>query len=103
MSDNNSAQPVYAAPPVYVAPPASARTNTLAIISLITSIVGIGIVGIITGHIGLSQIKKTHEQGRGMAIAGLVIGYVEVAGVLIFGLIFLITAIIVGTTTPTTY
>ena len=40
---------------------------------------GIGfIAGIICGHISLSQIKKTGEQGRGMAIAGLIIGYVGI-------------------------
>jgi hypothetical protein len=32
-------------------------------------------VGIITGHIGMNQIKKTGESGRGLAIAGLIIGY----------------------------
>jgi peptidyl-prolyl cis-trans isomerase B (cyclophilin B) len=32
--------------------------------------------GIIFGHISLSQIKRTGEQGRGLAIAGLVLSYV---------------------------
>ena len=57
----------------------------LAIISLIASIVGIvilwgigSIAGVICGHISLSQIKKTGEQGRGMAIAGLIVGYVGI-------------------------
>jgi hypothetical protein len=38
----------------------------------------IALVAIITGHIALSQIKKTGEQGRGLALAGLIIGYAEV-------------------------
>ena len=97
MSDANVAQPAY------VAPPAGARTNTLAIVSLVTSIIGLGIVGIITGHISLSQIKKTHEQGHGMALAGLIIGYISVAALLIFGVIFLITAVVVGSSGYTTY
>ena len=50
------------------------KTNGLAIASLITSFF-ISIVGIILGHIALSQIKRTGENGRGLAIAGLVIGY----------------------------
>ena len=59
-----------------------AKTNVLAIVSLVTSILGlglygVGLVGIVTGHIGLSQIKKRGEQGRGLAIAGLVIGYLS--------------------------
>jgi peptidyl-prolyl cis-trans isomerase B (cyclophilin B) len=32
-------------------------------------------LGVIFGHISLSQIKKSGEEGRGLAIAGLVIGY----------------------------
>jgi hypothetical protein len=76
------AAPAYGQPaPAYGQPPA-AKTNTLAIISLIASIAGIvilwgigSIAGVICGHISLSQIKKTGEQGRGMAIAGLIVGY----------------------------
>src|SRR5688572_16862810 len=34
------------------------------------------IIAIITGHIGLSQIARTNEDGKGMAIAGLIMGYV---------------------------
>jgi peptidyl-prolyl cis-trans isomerase B (cyclophilin B) len=52
-----------------------AKTNVLAIVSLVTSIIGLSIVGIITGHIGMNQIKKTGESGRGLATAGLIIGY----------------------------
>ncbi|MGV8875189.1 MAG: DUF4190 domain-containing protein, partial [Rhodococcus sp. (in: high G+C Gram-positive bacteria)] len=33
-------------------------------------------LGIIFGHISLSQIKRTGEQGRGLALAGLIIGYI---------------------------
>ena len=51
--------------------------------SLVASLVGFGIVGIITGHISLGQIKRTGEQGRGLALAGLIIGYVAVASGLV--------------------
>lgn len=33
-------------------------------------------LGIVFGHISLSQLKRSGEQGRGIAIAGLIIGYV---------------------------
>jgi peptidyl-prolyl cis-trans isomerase B (cyclophilin B) len=36
-------------------------------------------LGIIFGHISLSQIRRTGEQGRGLAIAGLVLGYLLTA------------------------
>jgi peptidyl-prolyl cis-trans isomerase B (cyclophilin B) len=32
-------------------------------------------LGIVFGHLSLSQIRRTGEQGRGLAVAGLVIGY----------------------------
>jgi uncharacterized protein YacL len=65
---DNASTPSYGAP-------STQRTNVLAIVSLVSSFF-ISIVGIITGHIALSQIKKTGEQGRGLAIAGLIIGYI---------------------------
>lgn len=55
--------------------PASNKTNTLAIVSLILAFF-VSIGGIIVGHIALGQIKRTGEGGRGLALAGLVIGYV---------------------------
>lgn len=74
-----------------------ARTNTLAIVSLIASIVGVfvlpvigQIVGIVTGHMSLSQIKARAEKGRGLAIAGLIVGYVT----LVLGVLLLIFFII---------
>ncbi len=63
-----SATPDYAVAPTYHAPAAS-HTNALAIVSLIGSIsaylilplVG-SIVGVITGHISLSQIKRERRK-----------------------------------------
>lgn len=56
----------------YQQPP---RTNGLAIASLVCAFL-LAPLGIAFGHISLTQIKRTGEQGRGLAIAGLVIGYV---------------------------
>jgi peptidyl-prolyl cis-trans isomerase B (cyclophilin B) len=64
-------------PTGYYAPPAEAKTNSLAIASLVCAFV-FSPLGIIFGHIALSQIKRTGEGGRGLAIAGLVISYVAV-------------------------
>ena len=33
-------------------------------------------LGIVFGHIALAQLRRTDEAGKGLAIAGLVIGYV---------------------------
>lgn len=64
-------------------PTRSNKTNGLAIAALVSSFF-ISIVGIILGHIALNQIKRTGEGGRGLAIAGLVIGYLGLlAGIIV--------------------
>ena len=47
------------------------------------------IVGIILGIIALNQIKQTGQQGRGLAIAGIVVGgaWVALFLILILGLV----------------
>lgn len=52
--------------------------NPLAIAALVCSLI-LAPLGIIFGHISLSQIKRTGQDGRGLAIAGLAIGYVGTA------------------------
>ena len=89
-------QPAYSAPNTgygygggYTAP---ARTNVLAIISLVASLVGFvlilpvvgSIAGVIMGHISLKQIKDRGERGRGMALAGVIIGYITLLFVILF-------------------
>ena len=63
------------------------RTNPLAIAALVSSFM-LAPLGIIFGHISLSQIKRNNEDGRGLAIAGLVIGYIGtllgIVGIAIF-------------------
>lgn len=55
--------------------PQPAQTNSMAIASLVCSFL-FAPLGIVFGHISLSQIKRNGEEGRGLAIAGLVISYV---------------------------
>lgn len=73
-----------------VVPTQRATTNGLAIASLVLGIVWIywigSILAVIFGHIALRQIDDTGrtQQGRGMAIAGLVLGYVGVGFLALF-------------------
>ena len=66
-------------------PPAPPATNTLAIISLscgIGQLIGgifATIPAIICGHIARGQIRRTGENGAGMALAGVILGYVGLA------------------------
>jgi Domain of unknown function (DUF4190)/Domain of unknown function (DUF1707) len=74
------------APQVYSGLPAvRSSTNGLAIASLVCGIgqIFIWVVGpmaaIILGHIARRQIRRTGEDGDGMALAGLILGYVGLA------------------------
>jgi hypothetical protein len=65
----------------YYQPVMIQRTNGFAIGALVCGIVPFfgGIPAIILGHVARGQIRRTGERGDGMAIAGLVLGYLWVA------------------------
>ena len=70
----------YGYPPV-----AGPHTNTLAIVSLVAGIAGLSfapfvaaIGAIVTGHMARRQLQETGETGQGLAIAGLVLGYIGI-------------------------
>lgn len=96
--------PGYAPPPAYGYPPAQ-KTNVLSIISMIAAILGIigilpfigSVAGAIMGHISLGQIKRTGESGRGMALAGVIVGWIGAGLALIFGIVLIIAFIAIGT------
>jgi hypothetical protein len=101
-------QPAYGQP--YAQPYAAGpRTNVLAIVSLVLSLAGLftgisAIAGIICGHIALSQIKKTGENGRGLALGGVIAGYI-IAGlgiILVVAYVIFLVAIL-GTAAATGY
>lgn len=79
-----------APPPGAIAMPVAqpVGTNTMAILAIIFGIGG-GVLGIIFGHVALSQIKRTGEDGRGLAIAGLIFGYLGLAALILLGLAYL--------------
>jgi len=76
---------------IYGAPPQ--KTNTMAIASLVASLVGFlcwlgSIAGIVLGIVAMNQIKQSREQGHGLAVAGIAIGAVS----LIVGFVFMVVA-----------
>ncbi|WP_158864254.1 DUF4190 domain-containing protein [Leifsonia sp. AG29] len=83
-------QPGYGAP-AYGAPgygaPAQPGYNALAIVGFILAFF-VNIVGIILGFVALGQIKRTGEQGRGLAIAAVVIGFAEIALGILLAIVF---------------
>jgi hypothetical protein len=97
-------------PPAYgyggYAPPmvaASPGTNGMSIASLVVSIVGalglicygaggiLGIVGAILGHVARRQIRERGEGGDGMALAGIIVGWIATGlGVVIVALVIVL-------------
>ena len=56
------------------------KLNTLAVVSIASAVTGFGAAAaVITGHVSLSQIKKSGQKGRGLAIAGVAAGYAIIA------------------------
>jgi hypothetical protein len=78
----------------------SAQTNGLAVASLVCGIAQImvgplsGIPAIILGHVARSRISQTGEQGGGLALAGLILGYV---GLVLFTIIIIAIVAAVST------
>lgn len=73
-------------------------TNGFAIAALITGLLGLNVLAIIFGFVALSQIKTSGEGGKGMAIAGIVLGF---AAIVIFLIIFLSIFVFVGAVSQT--
>ena len=88
----------------YQAPP---PTNGMAIASMVVSIVSLvsiclcgftglaGIVGAILGHVSRKQIRERHENGAGMALAGVIVGWISFAIVLV-GIALIVVLIATG-------
>jgi hypothetical protein len=84
------------------------KTNSLAVVSLVTAliapfghIIGVGgitliVISLVTGHMARAQIKKTGEDGATLALIGLVISYIHlvVSALLLIFLFGLIVAFI---------
>jgi hypothetical protein len=95
---------VFPAQPPFVPP--AAKTNGLAIASLACGLSQFvlgplpTIPAIVLGHLARGQIRRTGEQGAGLALAGLILGWVTVIlGVIAIGLLT-VTATRGGTAPP---
>lgn len=82
-----------------VAPPPS-DTNGLAITAFVLGLLGIvgisAILGIVLGIVALRRIRRTLQRGKGLAIAGIVLGSCWLA----LAVVLVVTGVILGTTTP---
>lgn len=120
MSPTQYGPPAQYAPPAQYGPPGvyspnpypyaqTSGTNGLAIASLAVTLVGgflacgVGfILGPILGMVSLGQIKQSGEQGRGLAIASIVLGVIGIL-VIIAYMLFFVYAIRDAATSPYDY
>ncbi len=66
------------------APPVPGRT--MGIVSLVLSIIGLHVVGIILGFVALTQSKRAGQK-NGFAVAGIIVGFVLlVLSIIVIGL-----------------
>lgn len=66
--------------------------NVVSVVGFVLSILGFNIIAIILGAVGLSQIKKRGDRGRGFALAAIWIGVISLVvfiGLTIFWVIAL--------------
>jgi hypothetical protein len=75
--------------PVAAAAPVRTRTNAMAVLSLILSLIWMGGIGsilaVIFGFMAQSEIDKSNgeQTGRGLATAGIVLGFLGVSFVIV--------------------
>ncbi|MFC5665481.1 DUF4190 domain-containing protein [Kitasatospora misakiensis] len=80
-------------PQTFLAPPPPRRTNAVAVTSLVLGLLCVptggllGVPAVITGHIGRRQAAERNEEGDGMAVTGIVFGWLSIA---FWGLLFLL-------------
>jgi Domain of unknown function (DUF4190) len=89
----------------YLPYPPAPPTNGLAIASLVcgvgTFVIGLSFIpAIICGHIARGQIRRTGEQGGGLALAGLILGYVGGALFIVLVAVLVIIAHKIGQVVP---
>ncbi|MEJ7703928.1 MAG: DUF4190 domain-containing protein [Geodermatophilaceae bacterium] len=78
-------QPGYGQPP-YGAPP-QRGTNALAILAIVFAFV-FAPLGIVFGSMARNQIKNTGEEGSGLALAGIIVGSIICAILLVYFIFF---------------
>lgn len=94
-----------------IAIPLVRPTEPLAIWSFVMSLCGLlccglllGVPGVVCGHIALSSIAtKPYLQGRGFAIAGLIIGYLAIAFWILSLTFFLVVSAVQGISDPASH
>jgi hypothetical protein len=68
-------------PPPAAPHPATPGTDGVCVAALVTGLLGLGIVPIVLGVVGIASARRCSARGRGMAIAGVVLGVASIVAV----------------------
>ncbi len=89
------------------------HTNGMSIAAMVVSLVGaaglicygfgglLGIVGAILGHVARKQIRERGEGGDGMALAGIIVGWIATALAVIIGTLIIVLVVWTVQNAPT--
>lgn len=100
MSEPNDDRPTYGAAQFSYRPapaPADRAVDGFAVASLVLGILWVywigSILAVIFGHLALREIRRSGRPGHGLAIAGLVLGYI---GIGVLAIVLVVVAIALG-------
>jgi Domain of unknown function (DUF4190)/Domain of unknown function (DUF1707) len=98
-------RPVPVMPPARVLAPVNSTTNGLAVASFVCGLLqmfmGITTIpAIVLGHMARKQIRQNGQQGDGLAVAGLVLGWLGVALFALFAVVVAVAAAKSGAAVP---
>ena len=85
--------------------PAPVRTNSLAVAALICGVAEVftggltAIPAVVLGHMARNQIRRTGEQGSGLALAGLILGWLAIVMFVLLLAVGAAVAVRMGSTT----
>lgn len=78
-----------------VAPATERSTNGKAIGSVVMGVIGVtgvpfvaSIVAVILGHMARSEMKTDGKQGQGLALTGIILGWIGITVVVLLALVF---------------
>lgn len=81
-------------PQYVVVSPVQPRWNGMAIVAFVVVFFA-SVVGLVLGYVALSQVKRTDERGRGLAIAAVILGWIgSVGALLVAGLLIIGTVVL---------
>lgn len=78
-------------------------TDGFAIASLVTGLLGLGVVAVVLGIVALHRIRSSQQDGTGLAIAGIVLGGLGIVAFVVLAALLVAAFQAVGSFDPSVY